>query len=140
MFRTGLMGAAIVVAAIGYPCTANAQPFICGPGTYQNVYGVCLPTANAAYTGADAEFFRLLTRPNQDHPMVIWDFPGVKGQGLWACQRMNVEAPYLATKELQSSAGYAWDDATSITSAAVVAYCPQNGYAPTGKWPSPSGT
>lgn len=37
---------------------------------------------------ADAEFFRLLTQPNQNHPMVVWDYPGMKAQALWACQQI----------------------------------------------------
>jgi hypothetical protein len=143
MFRTALVGAAVVVAGIGYPFTANAQPSMCGPGTYQNAYGVCLPTAGAPWsapvdTGPDADFYRLLTDPDQSQPMVIWNFPLVKGQALWACQRMNFENPYLVTKELQASGGYSFDAANDITSAGMTIYCPQNAYTNTGgKWPAP---
>jgi hypothetical protein len=90
----------------------------------------------AVSTPADATFFRLLTEPDQDRPMVIWDYPGMKGQALWACQQMAYLPPYNVSKELQANFGYVFDDAVSITSAAITAYCPQNGYTPIGKWPS----
>lgn len=45
--------------------------------------------------------------------------------------------PHNVRKELQANIGYVSDDAISITSAAITAYCPQNGYAPVGKWPAP---
>jgi hypothetical protein len=141
MFRIALIGAAVVVVGIGCPSAAKAYPSACGPGTYQNAYGVCLPISGPDWsasvsTPADAEFFRLLTEPNQERPMVVWDYPGMKAQALWACQQMAYLPPYNVTKQLQANVGYVFDAANSITSAAVTAYCPQNGYAPLGKWPS----
>jgi hypothetical protein len=141
--KAGLAALGIAIIALACcPLTANAQPSICGPGTYQNAYGVCLPTAGAPWSapvsaGPDADFYRLLTDPDQSHPMVIWNFPLVKGQALWACQRTNWEDPYLATKDLQAS-GYTFDDASSISSSAITIYCPQNGWSSTGgKWSAP---
>lgn len=74
----------------------------------------------------DEEFYRLLTEPNQDHPMVIWDFPLVRSQGIAACQRQDAgETPYQAVKDLEYPNGpYSSDDANSITSTAEVIYCP----------------
>jgi hypothetical protein len=100
-----------------------------------------LPISGAAWsaavsTPADAEFFRLLTEPNQQHPMVVWDYNGMKSQGLWSCEQMDYLPPHKVSEELQARGGYVSDDAISITSSAIAAYCPQNGYAPYGKWPS----
>ena len=136
----------LIYAVVGHPSAANADPIMCGLGTYQNAYGVCVPTASTDWSapvatdGPDAQFYRLLTDPDQDYPMVIWNFPLVKGQALWVCQRQNWVSPYEATKELEASGAYAWDAARSIGSAGTVIYCPQNGYAPLGKWPSPAGS
>jgi hypothetical protein len=52
--------------------------------------------------------------------MTIWNFPLVKAQGLQACQRMdNGERPVDASDDLVAAAGYTFDDAVSITSAAT---------------------
>ena len=139
MLRAAVIGSAVVVVGIGCAPAANAYPFACGPGTYQNAYGVCLPIAGpdwsaAVSTPADAEFFRLLTEPNQEHPMVVWDYPGMRAQALWACQQMTYLPPHKVSTRLEAF-GYVSDAAISITTAAIVAYCPQNGYAPLGKWP-----
>src|ERR1700739_3192667 len=69
----------------------------------------------------DAQFFWLLTEPNQERPMVIWNFPIVRSQGIAACQREDAgETPYQATKDLQYPNGpYTFDDAHSITPAAA---------------------
>lgn len=142
MFRTAVIGVAAAVVGIGCSSAAKAEPFACGPGTYQNANGVCLPIsgqawASAVTTPADAEFFRLLTQPNQDRPMVVWDYSGMRSQGLWSCQQLVYLPPDRVSTELQAIGHYVSEDAISITSSAIVAYCPLNGYAPLGKWPSP---
>lgn len=74
----------------------------------------------------DQDFYRLLTEPDQDHPMVIWNFPLLREQGIEACQREDAgETPYQATKDLQYPNGaYTFDDANSLTSASDTTYCP----------------
>ena len=44
------------------------------------------PANGPVDNGADSRFVSLLTDPDQDDPMVIWNFPLVKAQGLEACQ------------------------------------------------------
>jgi len=147
MLRTLLVGATALVAAISYPSEVRATPYSCGPGTYQNAYGVCLPAADATWSAtplgnaADAEFWHLLTQPNQEHPMVIWNFPAVKAQALVACQQTNYETPYAAVKDLQALVpSYTFDDAVNIVDSGLIVYCPQNDWAPSGKWPTGAGT
>jgi hypothetical protein len=86
----------------------------------------------------DQEFYRLLTEPDQDHPMVIWNFVGVGLQGIAACQREDAgETPYQALKDLQSDGPYTFDDAMSITTAAETIYCPWHNSGPS--TPNPAG-
>jgi hypothetical protein len=77
---------------------------------------------------ADADFYRLLTEPDQSHPIVIWNFPLVKAQGLHACQLDNIPgARTLDVIDALAVAGpYTWEDAESIVSSAFVIYCPWN--------------
>jgi hypothetical protein len=83
------------------------------------------PTASAS-ASQDAEFYRLLTT-DQDHPMVIWDFPGIRSQGIATCQREDAgETPMQALYYLDRRYGgpYTFDDANNISSTADVVYCP----------------
>jgi hypothetical protein len=100
---------------------ASSTPPVAAP-LVANV-GAAMPAANTP----DGEFYWLLTdTEDNSNPMVIWNFPLVKAQGLAACQRMdNGETPYQATTDLEAPAGpYTFDDASSITSSATVIYCP----------------
>ncbi len=84
------------------------------------------PTSHAS-VHQDQEFYFLLTEPNQDHPMVISDFPLVRSQGIQACQREDSgETPMQVTDNLDRRYGgpYLFDDASNITSTAEVIYCP----------------
>jgi hypothetical protein len=127
MFRVVFVGITIAAAAMGSAPTASAYPSICGPGTYQDAYGVCLPIP--AYSGPlggqDSQFLRLLTNPDQDYPMVIWNFPLVKAQGVQACQLQDQGADALtALHQLEAQGGYSFEAANSIVSSAMVVYCP----------------
>ena len=74
----------------------------------------------------DSRFLRLLTT-DPVHPMTVWNFPLVKAQGLQLCQEMdNGERQAAATNDLMAAAGYTFDDAASISAAAVTIYCPQH--------------
>lgn len=67
-----------------------------------------LGQAPPAYASAaqDQEFYWLLTEPDQDTPMVIWDFPLVRSQGIAVCQREDAgETLYQALKDLQNPTG-----------------------------------
>ena len=74
----------------------------------------------------DQEFYRLLTEPDQTHPMQIWNFPAVRSQGIEACRLEDAgESPYEATKSLEQPNGpYTWDAANNVASSAEVVYCP----------------
>lgn len=75
----------------------------------------------------DREFYRLLTDPDQDRPMAIWDFAGMRSQGIEVCQREDAgETPMEATYHLDRRHGgpYVFDDANSIASSAETVYCP----------------
>jgi hypothetical protein len=89
------------------------------------------PTARADL-GQDQEFYRLLTEPDQTHPMVIWNFPEVRAEGIGACEREDAgEAPFQALTDLEYPNGpYTFDNASAITSAAEVIYCPWHGGRP----------
>jgi hypothetical protein len=75
----------------------------------------------------DAEFYRLLTTDEQ-HPMTVWDFPGIRGQGIAVCEKEDRgEPPHLAVKDLQYPNGpYSYDDAVSIATSAETVYCPSH--------------
>ncbi|MCV7303020.1 DUF732 domain-containing protein [Mycobacterium barrassiae] len=82
--------------------------------------------ANAAVE-QDQQFHRLLTRPNQDDPMVIWDFSLVRAQGIGVCQRQDAGLTAMqALYDLDERYGgpYPFELASSISSAANVIYCP----------------
>jgi hypothetical protein len=87
------------------------------------------PAANAdpaAYGDQDAEFYRLLTAP-QDANMTISNFALVRSQGLEACQREDQGVAGLdAVHALMAEGPYPFESASSIVSAAEVAYCPDN--------------
>jgi hypothetical protein len=75
----------------------------------------------------DRDFYRSLTDPDQDHPMVIWNFPGIRSQGIASCQQEDAGAtPMRALYYLDRRYGgpYDFDVANDITSAAGVIYCP----------------
>lgn len=75
----------------------------------------------------DQEFYRLLVDPDQDHPMVIWDFPLARAQGIEVCQREDAgETPMQALYHLDREYGgpYTFDDANNISSSADTVYCP----------------
>jgi hypothetical protein len=104
------VGALVLTAAIGVAAVGLAAPA-------------------QANTWQDQDFYRLLTDPDQSHPMAIWNFPLVRSQGIAACQREDAgESPWRAMKDLQYPTGpYTFDDASSITSSAEVIYCPWHG-------------
>lgn len=85
-------------------------------------------TASPARADAhqDQEFYRLLTEPDQSNPMVIWNFPLVRSQGIEACEREDAGVPpYQSLKELEYPKGsYPFDIANDITSSAETIYCP----------------
>ena len=94
------------------------------------------PTSHASVY-QDQEFYWLLTDPNQERPMVIWDFPLVRSQGIQYCQQVDSgEAPMQALYHLDRryDGPYIFDDANSIVSAAAVIYCPWHG-----GWPDTPG-
>jgi hypothetical protein len=95
------------------------------------LFFVTVALAAPAYADADQDmrFYRLLTDPDQDHPMVIWNFSEVRSEGIAACQREDAgEPPYQATKDLERPRGpYTFDNASSITSSAETIYCPWHG-------------
>jgi predicted lipoprotein with Yx(FWY)xxD motif len=74
----------------------------------------------------DQEFYRLLTDPDQTHPMTIWNFAEVRSEAIASCQRQDAgESPYRATTDLERPSGpYTFDDANNITSSAATIYCP----------------
>jgi hypothetical protein len=73
----------------------------------------------------DQRFYRLLTDPDQDHPMVIWNFALVRSLGIATCQREDGgDTPYEATEALEHPNGpYNFDDADNVASAARTIYC-----------------
>lgn len=84
------------------------------------------PTSHASVE-QDQEFYWLLAEPDQDHPMVIWDFPLVRSQGIGVCQGEDAgETPLDAAYDLDRRYGgpYTFEDASNITSSADVIYCP----------------
>ncbi len=94
------------------------------------------PTSHAS-VDQDQRFYSLLTDPDQSHPMVIWDFPVVSAQGMQLCQQADAGAtPMQALYHLDRRYGgpYVFDDASSISSAATVVYCPWHG-----DWPDTPG-
>ncbi|WP_131829185.1 DUF732 domain-containing protein [Mycobacterium numidiamassiliense] len=94
------------------------------------------PTSHAS-VHQDQEFYWLLTEPDQDNPMAIWDFPLVRSQGIQDCREMDFgETPMQALYHLDRRHGgpYMFEDANGISSAATVIYCPWHG-----SWPDMPG-
>src|ERR1700722_13206205 len=87
------------------------------------------PDQHSVFATQDQDFYWLLTEPNQDNPMVRWDFPLVRSQGIAACQHEDAgETPHQALEDLQYPYGpYSFDEANDITSSAEVIYCPWHG-------------
>jgi hypothetical protein len=116
------------IAIIPAIAAFGAAAFIAVAGlTLATVFATAWPAR--ADANQDQEFYRLLTRPDQDHPMAIWNFPEARSWGIQACQRQDAgETPYQATKDLQYPNGpYTFDDANSVSSAADTIYCPWHG-------------
>jgi hypothetical protein len=103
--RAVLGGAVVLFGVIAAAPLASADPGVISP--------------------QDAEFYRLLTRNDDDGPgLVITNFPLVRAQGLLACQRLDNGLEAIDTVHLLQAEGpYSFDVANSITSAAVVIYC-----------------
>ena len=80
----------------------------------------------------DERFYRLLTDPDQDHPMVIWNFAEVRSEGIAVCEREDLGVPpYESMKSLERPNGpYNFDNANSISSSAETIYCPWHGAPP----------
>jgi len=91
---------------------------------------------------SDARFYWLLTRPDQERPLVVWNFPLVRSQAITTCQRRDTgQSPMQALYALDQRYGgpYSFDDANSITSAAETIYCPwHNAPMPAGNWANTS--
>ena len=87
---------------------------------------VGLATPAQADANQDQSFYRLLTEPDQRHPVVIWNFTLVRAQSIALCQREDAgETPWQAFKDLQSN-GYTFDVANTIVSSAETIYCPSH--------------
>lgn len=94
------------------------------------------PTSDASVY-QDQRFYHLLTDPDQDHPMVIWNFPLVRAEGIQVCQDEDAGAtPRQADSQLDRDYGgpYVFEDASSISSSAEVIFCPWHG-----SWPGAPG-
>jgi hypothetical protein len=93
--------------------------------------GLGLAAPAQADARQDQDFYRLLTEPDQSQPMVIWNFPLVRSQGIQSCQREDAgETPIQSTNELVYPYGaYTFEAANSLTSAADTIYCPWHGVA-----------
>jgi hypothetical protein len=79
-----------------------------------------------ASVAQDQEFYSLLTT-DRYAPMVIWNFPLVRSQGIASCAREDAGAtPMQATYDLDQRYGgpYTFDMANNITSSAGTIYCP----------------
>jgi hypothetical protein len=75
----------------------------------------------------DQEFYRLLTKPDQTNPMVIWNFALVRSLGIASCQREDAGAtPSQTTDYLDREYGgpYTFGVANSVHAAADTMYCP----------------
>jgi hypothetical protein len=114
-------GGLIAAAAIGATSPASADT---GGSGYS---GYVIPDPGPVNQTPDARFYWLLTEPNQEHPMVIWNFPLVKAQALQGCQAQSNGLSSLETVyAIQNTFGYSFGDANSIHSAADVIYCRWN--------------
>jgi len=75
----------------------------------------------------DYDFYRLLTDPDQKHPMAIFHWPLVRSQGIASCRAADAgETPLEAAEDLDLRHGgpFRWDEANHISSAAGIVYCP----------------
>jgi Protein of unknown function (DUF732) len=83
------------------------------------------PPAHADAT-QDQEFYRLLANDGFAPATLAANFSLMRSHGIAACQREDAgEVPYQAYKDLQYPNGpYTSGDASSISSAAEVIYCP----------------
>jgi hypothetical protein len=90
---------------------------------------VALAAPASADAKQDQDFYRLLTEPDQDRPMVIWNFAEVRSEGIAVCRREDAgEPPYQSMKDLERPNGpYTFDDANNIASSAETIYCPWHG-------------
>jgi hypothetical protein len=100
--------AAIVLALIGIAPAAQAQP----GGT----------------TPQDDTYYYLITTPDDDGTVFnVTDFGLLRAQGLGVCRLIdNGMSGVDATEKLMSVGPYSWDAANFLSSAAQVAYCPDN--------------
>lgn len=88
--------------------------------------GLGIPATSHASVQQDQQFYYLLTRPDQDYPMVVWDFPLIRAQAIRACQLEDAGLTAMqVTYDLDQRYGgpYPFEGASSITSAAEVIYC-----------------
>jgi Protein of unknown function (DUF732) len=111
------VAASLTGGAMGASPTARAD---CGPGFSTNSNG-------NGVDDRDTDYLFMLTNPtDNDNPLRVWNFPLAKAQGLLTCQRIkHGETLMEATDHLTRPEGpYTADDAISITSAAIAAYCP----------------
>lgn len=96
---------------------------------------VALAVPSNATVAQDQQFHRLLTRPDQENPMLIWDLSLVRSQGVGVCQRQDSGLTAMqALYELDQryGGGYPFEIASSISSAANVIYCPWHSSTSTG--------
>jgi hypothetical protein len=124
------------VAAVGLAAPASAYHGGCYKDTYRNcsyaplslATGNDSPADDAAYGTTPDQYFAYYVTHDDDAPEFrIMDFPTLKGQALWACQlRTNGLRGIDAVYALQNAAGYTFDQAKAITSAAATIYCPWN--------------
>ena len=54
------------------------------------------------------------------------ELPARESAGQWACQQETNGVDHVTVIDQLAAAGYSWDDANSIASAADTIYCPWN--------------
>jgi Protein of unknown function (DUF732) len=74
----------------------------------------------------DSRFLRHLTDPDQDNPWMVWNPQLLIAQGQQACQLETAGADGLTVRKQLAAAGYGFDAANHLVSAAEVVYCPWN--------------
>ena len=118
------------IRAAGTPPRSNLRPPMIAAALLLGLAAIgTVGLAAPAHADAtqDQHFYRLLTEPNQDYPMVIWNFPLVRSQGIASCQREDAgETPIQSTYFLDRRYGgpYTFEYANDITSSADTIYCP----------------
>ena len=81
----------------------------------------------ACGTTPDQHFAYFVTDDDNAPEFRIMDFPTLKAQALWACQRESNGMRGLdALYAVQRAGGYTFDQANAITSAGDAVYCPWN--------------